>query len=126
MRITATYIFTGKITLSSSQRLQEPNFYENEPFSVTLRPGQSVEVDDKYYELKCIQDSITQGLIVVTGYYKGSFTQLSDVPHSYVGQANRLVKVKSDETGLDFHVRLTVGTVAPVNPSIGDLWVDTN
>ena len=46
------------------------------------------------------------------------------VSSSYVDQKNKLVKVKSDETGLDFTVRLTVSNTAPSDPSVGDLWVD--
>jgi hypothetical protein len=30
------------------------------------------------------------------------FTALRDAPHSYVGQASKVVKVKADETGLEF------------------------
>jgi hypothetical protein len=55
-----------------------------------------------------------------------NFTDLSDVPHSYIGQKNRLVKVRNDEAGLDFTVRLTVGNTAPTGPSLNDLWVDTS
>lgn len=39
------------------------------------------------------------------GFFSGSiedFIDLADVPNSYSGQANRLVSVKNDETGLEF------------------------
>jgi hypothetical protein len=42
------------------------------------------------------------------------FTDLTDVPASYTGQANKLVSVKADETGLEF-ITSPTGTVTSVS-----------
>lgn len=127
MIITALNTFNGRIDLSANQRLQDISEIEGLPFQLTMIPGQVETVDDKWYELRSIQSAIASGFITVVPPHPivHSFIDLDDVPSSYVGQKNKLVKVKNDETGLDFTVRLSVGPVAPVNPSINDLWVDT-
>jgi len=45
-------------------------------------------------------DFLPEGLINKYGATK--FTQLTDVPNSYVGQATKVVSVKADESGLEF------------------------
>jgi len=126
MIITALNTFTGRLDLSSNQRLQDLNEVEGLPFQLTLVPGQVETVDDKFYTLRSIQSAIASGFITVQPPQPivHSFNDLDDVPASYVGQKNKLVKVRNDETGLDYTVRLTVSNVAPVNPSLYDLWVD--
>lgn len=126
MIITALNTFTGRLDLSSNQRLQELNEMEGLPFQLTMVPGQVETVDDEFYSLRSIQSAIASGYISVQPPHPvvHSFTDLDDVPNSYIGQKNRLVKVRNDETGLDFTVRLTVSAIAPVNPSLYDLWVD--
>lgn len=127
MIITALNTFTGRLDLSANPRLQDLNEMEALPFQLTMIPGQIETVDDEFYSLRSIQSAIASGYITVQPPHPivHSFIDLDDVPGSYVGQKNRLVKVRNDETGLDFTVRLSVGPVAPVNPSLFDLWVDT-
>ena len=127
MIIRAQNNFIGKIDLSANPRLQEKSEIENLPFNLSMSPGQIVVADDKFYRLRSIQSALASGYITIemgTDIY--GFIDLTDVPDSYVGQNNKLVKVREDETGLDFTVRLTVGNIEPSNPSVNDLWVDTN
>jgi len=125
MIITVLNTFTGKLDLSSNERLQDQSGeLESLPFQLVVVPGQIITVDDKFYNLRSIQSAIALGYITVTTGVVHNFTDLGDVPHSYAGQKNKLVKVKNDETGLDFTIRLSVGNVAPSNPSVNDLWVD--
>jgi hypothetical protein len=128
MIITALNTFAGRLDLASNQRLQDQNEIEALPFQLTMVPGQVETVDDKFYSLRSIQSAIASGYISVQPPHPivHSFNDLDDVPASYVGQKNRLVKIKNDETGLDYTVRLTVGPIQPVTPSVFDLWLDTN
>jgi hypothetical protein len=59
---------------------------------------------------------------------RGPFTNLTDVPTTYSGEANKFVVVSSGSNGLVFitSAKITVGTSAPASPNVGDLWVDTN
>ena len=126
MIITALHTFQGKIDLSANQILQDLSEMEALPFQLFMEPGQVAVVDDKFYVLRSIQSAEANGFInVVIDPIVRRFIQLSDVPNSYVGHRDKLVKVRNDETGLEFGLRLTVGNVEPVNPSVGDLWVDT-
>lgn len=126
MIITALHTFTGRLDLSANQRLQDLNEIEALPFQLTMLPGQIETADDRFYSLRSIQSAIASGFITVTitPTVVHNFTDLGDVPHSYLGNKNRLVKVRNDETGLDFTVRLTVSATAPTSPSLNDLWVD--
>ena len=125
MIITALNTFNGRVDLSSNQRLQDLNEIEALPFQLTMVTGEVVTVDDRFYTLRSIQSALASGFISIDiDPVVHSFTDLNDVPSSYVDQKNKLVKVKSDETGLDFTVRLTVSNTAPSDPSVGDLWVD--
>ena len=127
MIITALNTFQGRLDLSANPILQDLNEIEALPFQLTMVPGQTATVDNKFYTLRSIQSAISAGYISVTMSTTAiNFVDLNDTPHSYAGQKNKLVKVNNTENGLDFTVRLTVGNVAPVSPSIGDLWVDTN
>lgn len=128
MIITALNNFGGRIELSSNERLQDLNGdIESLPFKLMLAPGQTATVDDKFYKLRSIQSALSAGYITVSiNPVVHSFKDLNDVPSSYVNQGNKLVKVNENETGLDFTVRLSVGNTEPSNPSINDLWVDTN
>jgi len=128
MIITALNTFTGRLDLSANQKLQDKSGLEGLPFQLTVVPGQVITVEDKWYNLRSIQSAISSGFITVQPPRPivHDFIDLGDVPSSYTGQRDRLLKVKTDETGLDFTYRLSVGTVAPTNPSVGDLWVDTN
>jgi len=54
-----------------------------------------------------------------------NFYQLFDVPQSYADQANKLVKVNSGETALEFGLRITVADTQPTGPAVGDIWLDS-
>lgn len=45
---------------------------------------------------------LTSGIWPVMSTWVHDFLHLTDAPHTYVGQAGKVVKVKSDETGLEF------------------------
>lgn len=126
MIITALNNFHGRMDLSANPILQDLNEIEALPFQLTMVPGQVATVDDKFYTLRSIQSAISSGYITVSPPHPivHSFTDLDDVPNSYVGQKNKLVKVKNGENGLEFGIRLTVSATQPVNPSVNDLWVD--
>jgi hypothetical protein len=56
-----------------------------------------------------------------------NFLGLTDVPSTYTGQGEKVLAVKSDETGIEFvppFTRVTVSTTAPGAPAVNDLWVD--
>jgi len=58
MIITATNKIPGRVDLGSLQRLHEDNPVEREPFSASIGPKERIEVDDKYYTLINIQNSL--------------------------------------------------------------------
>lgn len=68
MIIKANKNFSGILDLSSLERLQEDNPLERLPFHLTIKPGQLIEVDDKWYNLKNIQSSLKIGYIKIIGY----------------------------------------------------------
>ena len=126
MIITALNTFSGKLDLSANQRLQDKSGLEGLPFQLVVVPGQVITVEDKWYNLRSIQSAISSGFISVQPPRPvvHDFIDLGDVPSSYAGQGDKLVKVKNDETGLEFGIRLTVSATAPTDPSLNDLWVD--
>lgn len=65
MLIKALQTFSGVLDLSALERLQEANPCEKYPFRLYIRPGESVEVDDKFYSLTSIQNAIRWGYIQV-------------------------------------------------------------
>ena len=65
MLIKALNTFSGILDLSSLERLQESNPIEQIPFRHYLRPGNIIEVDDKFYTLVSIQNAIRMGYIEV-------------------------------------------------------------
>lgn len=54
-----------------------------------------------------------------TFWKKPAFTELSDVPASYTGQAGKVVFVKDDETGLDF-IELTISNIYGLQSTLDD------
>ena len=68
MRITATASIPGRIDLSSSERLHEENPIERLPFRITIGPGESIVVDDKWYTLTSIQNSLGREWITISDY----------------------------------------------------------
>lgn len=73
MIITATNAFQGTIDLSAGERLQEDNPTEKIPFRLYMKPGETVEVDDKFYTLRNIQGALSLGYIQVTVEYTRVF-----------------------------------------------------
>jgi hypothetical protein len=67
-----------------------------------------------------------QGKTYMHGGGATFFNQLGDVPIAYTNKANRLLKVKATEDGIDFGIKISVGTSAPTNPAVDDIWIDTN
>ncbi len=68
MKITATSIIPGIVDLSASERLYEENPIERDPFRVSIRPGQSITIDDKYYSLESIQRALKLEWITISDY----------------------------------------------------------
>lgn len=160
MKIKANTNFKGILDLSSREELYNKNPIEGLPFRLTIKPGQTICVDDKWYTLKNIQSALKTGYIEIldfkeqhvfaeeikipeshTTYYDltlveilnradypqdafkkinqnfvdidaiihagggggaTNFTQLLDVPHSYIGQSHKIVYVNNNANGLDF------------------------
>ena len=99
MIITATHAFVGVLDLSALERLQkDADGIEGEFFRISIRPGQSMSVDDKWYGLQNIQSALRAGYIRITN--RNSFILGAGVS------------------------KITVSTPFPVAPLIGDLWVD--
>ena len=65
MKIKALYTFSGILDLGALERLQEQNPVEKIPFRHYIRPGEIIEVNDKFYSLACIQNAISAGYIEV-------------------------------------------------------------
>jgi len=77
---------------------------------------------DDYEEVKKMASESKK--IVGGGSIARNFYQLFDAPQTYSDQNDKIVKVNSAETGLEFGLRLTVSATAPTSPSVNDLWVD--
>lgn len=72
MIINALNTFSGILDLSALERLQESNPCEKYPFRVSIRAGESIVADDKFYTLTSIQNAIALGyiqIIVVNNSY---------------------------------------------------------
>lgn len=63
------------------------------------------------------------GIVSVVGEGLLSFLDLTDTPDAYTGQANRVVIVKDDETGLEFHA-LTASDVGALTQAVADTLYD--
>jgi hypothetical protein len=77
MRITATNTIPGRIDLSSLERYQEDNPIEELHFHATIGPNEFMDVDDKWYTLIQIQNSLALGWITIT-----DFDEESTLPHA--------------------------------------------
>jgi len=94
MRITATPNIPGIIDLSSSERLHESNPVERLPFRRTIGPGQSIVVDDKWYTLNSIQNSLGREWIAISDYsQQTTFEEEISTPESTTTNYN-LTKVE--------------------------------
>ena len=65
MIIRALNTFAGILDLGALERLQEPDPIEKQSFRHYVRPGDTIEVDDKFYTLSSIQNAIKLGYIEV-------------------------------------------------------------
>lgn len=65
MIIKALNTFSGILDLSALERLQEQDPIEKYPFRHFIRPGESIEVDDKFYTLTSIQNALAGGYIEI-------------------------------------------------------------
>jgi len=83
MIIKALNTFASVLDLSAMERLQEGNPCEHYPFRLFMRPGDVVEVDDKFYNLIRIQDALRLGYIEIGNYVTNFNPHLVDM--SYVG-----------------------------------------
>jgi hypothetical protein len=85
------------------------------------RNGQWIEKDWKKTYIKSVSNIwawMSTGVV--------DFTALRDTPSSYVGQASKVVKVKADETGLEFIAWGWGGAVDSVNWQTGVVVLDTD
>ena len=82
------------------------------PMTLSEKNSLSLTVDEEGYICYVTDDD---NLYFWTGTQWGTFgttllTQLLDFPHSYTGQSNKILRVKSTEDGVEFHI-LTKGDV---------------
>ena len=94
---------------------------KNEVKIIEDRTAQYIEVDWKKVQLNKIISNI--GAWMST--WVVDFTALRDTPNSYVGQASKVVKVKADETGLEFVAWGWGWSVDSVNWQTGVVVLDT-
>lgn len=89
MIIKALRTFSGFLDLSSLERLQEDNHMEALPFRLVVKPGQLVEVDDKWYTLTNIQNSLKAGYIQILDYKQQNvFSEEILIPESITTNLN--------------------------------------
>jgi hypothetical protein len=77
-------------------------------------------VDNETIEFNVVDAQDINFDFTVTYYDADSFLQLLDVPKTYTGQANKLVAVKSDESGLEFTDSPTVVDWGEINGTLSD------
>lgn len=94
MIIKAKRNFNGILDLSSLERIREDNHLEAYPFRLTIKPGQLIEVDDKWYTLTNIQNSLKAEYIEILDYKQQNvFSQEVLTPESSTPNFN-LTKVE--------------------------------
>ena len=85
MIIKVLYTFEGILDISAKERLQESNPTEKIPFRRCVRPGDVIEVDDKFYDLIAIQEALRLGYIEIGGLSSGPNLGNTLVDGSYNG-----------------------------------------
>jgi hypothetical protein len=70
MIITVNKVFAGTLDLSALERVEDLGV-DKLPFHLIVRPGQVIEVDDRWYNLVNIQSSLKAGYITITNYNPG-------------------------------------------------------
>ena len=68
MKIFATNKFKGSLDLSSKEDFHNKNPIEKLPFRVTIKSGQTITVDDKWYTLHSIQSALKIGYIEILDF----------------------------------------------------------
>lgn len=96
MIIKALNTFNGVLDLGALERLQESNPCEKYPFRAYVRPGDVIEVDDKFYTLLSIQNALRLGYIQI-----GSVSNLNTslIDGSYTGTTVELIAGESLAVG---------------------------
>lgn len=72
MIIKALFTFSGILDLSALERLQEQSIFEQYPFRLHMRPGDIVNVDDKFLTLTSVQNALSLGYIEIGNLQDGS------------------------------------------------------
>jgi len=85
MIIKALNTFGGILDLSALERLQESDPLEKQPFRHYIRPGETIEVDDKFYTLTSIQNALRLGYIEIGNIPDDPSMNTSLVDPSYSG-----------------------------------------
>lgn len=94
MIIKATSICPANVDISSRERLSDKNPVERLPFRISIRHGQTIDVDDKYYTLENLQNALKLGYIEILDYDKQNvFIQEIKVAESHTTNLN-LTKVE--------------------------------
>jgi len=83
--IKALNTFAGILDLSALERLQEPDPFEKQIFRHYIRPGETIEVDDKFYTLTSIQNALRLGYIEIGNIPDDPSQNTSLVDPSYSG-----------------------------------------
>jgi hypothetical protein len=84
MIIHANNNFKGALDLSALERLAESNVLEKCPFRLSIKPGQNITVDDKWYTLRNIQSALKIGYISISNYQEQTtFPQEVPVVETY-------------------------------------------
>lgn len=85
MIIKALNTFAGILDLSALERLQEADPFEKQIFRHYIRPGETIEVDDKFYTLTSIQNALRLGYIEIGNIPDDPSQNTSLVNPSYSG-----------------------------------------
>ena len=83
MKIFATNKFKGSLDLSSKEDFHNKNPIEKLPFRVTIKSGQTITVDDKWYTLHSIQSALKIGYIEILDF-KEQHELVTSGPYKFV------------------------------------------
>ena len=84
MKILATNKFKGSLDLSSKEDFHNKNPIEKLPFRVTIKSGQTITVDDKWYTLHSIQSALKIGYIEILDFKEQHvFTAEVKIPENH-------------------------------------------
>lgn len=80
MRIRAKTNFTGVLDLSTQERLGESNPLEAETMRAYIKPGETIDVDDKFFYTLNIQNALRLGYIDVLYLNRKTVVWVGTVP----------------------------------------------